>query len=351
MPATNADAAAGISLCYAGTANGIESRLATAAGLEFAPIHAGQMRIRNPFKLAVSGLHLMRGAIEARRLIRRWQPHVLFATGGYVCAPVVWAAHRQDVPILIYLPDMVPGIAVQRLARYADKVAVSFPQVAEHFPGKALVTGYPVRAELLSEEPSPAAACRHFQLDPERPTVVIFGGSRGARSINVATAAMLPTLLAQAQVIHITGTLDWPQAQQRAAHLSQAQRSSYRPFPYLDADLPLAFRAADLAIARAGAATLGELPAVGLPAILVPLPISGGHQIPNARYLADRGAAVIVNDADMSEQLLPTTLHLLQNRPQLEAMAAASKALAQPHAAEAIAAALLGLNQTHHATP
>lgn len=330
-------------------ADGIEARLATAAGLDFAPIHAGQMRIRNPYKLVRNSLRLLRGTFEARRLLARWQPDLVFVTGGYVCAPVVWAAHRQGVPTLIYLPDLIPGIAVQRLAKYADKVAVSFPEVAKHFPAKAVVTGYPVRPEFLAPGPDAAAARQHFSLAPDRPTVVIFGGSRGARSINIATAAMLPQLLTKAQVIHITGTFDWRQAKRRIANLDPDLRRSYYITPYLDEDLHLAFRAADLAIARAGAATLGELPAMGLPAILVPLPISGGHQLPNARYLAERGAAEIIPDAEMGERLLETTLHLLETPARLQAMREASRALARPQAAAALADLMMQLTESHHA--
>lgn len=341
-----------LTIRYAGTPDGIEATLVPAAGIDFAPIPAGQVRIRNPFKLARSGVRLTQGFLAARRLVQQWRPHVLFVTGGYVCAPVVWAAHRGHVPILIYLPDMIPGLAIRRLSRYAAKVAVSFPAVAAHFPGKALVTGYPVRAALLQQPYTPAEARTLLGLHPQRPTLLVFGGSRGARSLNVALANILPQLLKEAQVIHITGTFDWPQAQKRVANLTPAQRQRYRSFPYLDELLPAAFFAADLAVARAGAATLGELPAVGLPAILVPLPISGGHQYPNARYLAEHGAAEILEDAALSSQLLPTIQALLQHPDRLQAMSDASRALARPDAAAHIAAAILELGQNStHAAP
>lgn len=337
---------------YAGTPDGIEASLAPAAGLDFAPIPAGQVRIRNPFKLARNSIRLLQGVRAARRLMRQWRPHVLFVTGGYVCAPVVWAAHHYHVPILIYLPDMIPGLAVQRLARYAAKVAVSFPEVAEHFPDKAIVTGYPVRADLSQGHLSPSEARKLFDLDPQRPTLLIFGGSRGARSINIAVAGILPQLLTMSQVIHITGTFDWPQAQKRVAKLPPELHRYYRSFPYLDDRLAAAFFAADLAVARAGAATLGEFPAVGLPALLVPLPISGGHQYPNAHFLNEHGAATILEDAELSTQLLPTIQSLLQDPDRLKAMSAASRALARPRAAVDIATTILALGQSaFHAAP
>jgi UDP-N-acetylglucosamine--N-acetylmuramyl-(pentapeptide) pyrophosphoryl-undecaprenol N-acetylglucosamine transferase len=333
----------GLEIRYAGTADGIEAKLAPQAGLDFVAIQAGQVRIRNPFKLARSGVKLLYGGWQARGLMRDWRPDAVFVTGGYACAPVVWAAHRQRIPILIYLPDMTPGLAVERLARYADQIAVSFPEVARFFPDKAIVTGYPVRSELGKRSSSKAEARARFDLAPKQPTALVFGGSRGARSINIATAAILPQLLEIAQVIHITGDLDWPLSQERTAGLGDEQRHRYRAYPYLHEEITAAFDAADLVVARAGAATLGEFPALGLPAILIPLPISGGHQQPNADYLAERGAAIAIADADMPEKLWPTLHDLLTHPAELTAMSQASASLAQPDAAERIAAALAAL--------
>ncbi len=351
MPANDGDSRRHIETRYAGTPDGVEKSMAQRAGLDFVPISAGQLRIRNPWQLTRNSLRLLRGALQARRLMRTWPPAVVFVTGGYVCAPVVWAAHRQHIPILIYLPDITPGLAVQRLARYATQVAVSFPEVAACFPGQAIVTGYPIRRELRQRSLSKNDARRQFDLDPTQPTLLVFGGSRGSRSINQAIAAILPDLLARAQIIHITGELDWPQAQERASRLAPDQRAHYRAFPYLHDDMIAALCAADLAVTRAGASTLGEFPALGLPAVLIPLPISGQHQLPNARYLADRGAAIIVADADLPTQLLPTLRDLFDHPDRLAAMSAASAALAQPAAADHIADALLALGSATPAQP
>ncbi len=330
---------------FAGTSDGVEAALVARAGLEFVPISAGQMHIRNPLRLARNSVSMARGGVQALRLMQRWRPDALFVTGGYVCAPVVWAANRLRIPILIYLPDVTPGMAVKRLARYAHRVAVTFPEVAAHFPGKAVVTGYPVRPELQERRLSKMEARRVFGLDPERATVLIFGGSRGSRSINQATAAILPDLLKEAQVIHITGDLDWEAAQARAEDLAPDLQDHYRRFPYLHDEMVAALSAADVVVARAGASTLGEFPALGLPAILVPLPISGQHQLPNAHYLADRGAAVIVMDDDLSARLLPELRALLGQPEQLQAMSTASAALAHPEAADRLASILLDLGQ------
>ena len=330
---------------FAGTREGVEAALVARTDLDFVPISAGQMHIRNPLRLAVNSGKMARGGVQALRLMKQWRPDALFVTGGFVCAPVVWAADRLRIPILIYLPDVTPGLAVQRLARYALRVAVTFPEVAAYFPDKAIVTGYPVRQELRRRSLSKDEARLTFKLQPHRPTVLIFGGSRGSRSINQATAAILPDLLDSAQVLHITGDLDWESSKARAQGLTPDQRAGYRGFPYLHDDMVAALCAADLVVARAGASTLGEFPALGLPAVLVPLPISGQHQLPNARYLSDRGAAQIVADADMSHELLPTLQALLAQPERLAAMSGASAALAQPEAADRLADILLQLSR------
>ena len=335
---------------YVGTEDGVEAKLARRAQLDFAPIHAGQIRIRNPFKLARNALFMMQGSREARALLADWQPDAVFVTGGYVCGPVVWAARQHDKPVLIYLPDITPGMGVKRLAPYASAIAVSFPEVAEHFadyPATVYDTGYPVRPELRRRTMTRQQAREAFHLDPNLFTLLVFGGSRGARAINQALAAILPQLLDEMQVIHISGELDYQDAGQRANDLTPTQRLRYRLHPYLHEEMIAALHAADLVVARAGASTLGEFPALGLPAILVPLPISGGHQRHNARYLADRGAAVIVENDAMPRELLPAILDLRRQPPRLAAMSQASAALARPDAARDIASILLDLGHSH----
>jgi len=331
---------------YVGTEDGVEAKLARRAQLAFAPIHAGQIHIHNPIKLARNALRMMQGSRQARQILAEWQPDAVFVTGGYVCGPVVWAARRHETPILIYLPDITPGMGVKRLAPSATAIAVSFPEVASHFqhtPAQIYDTGYPVRPELRQRSMSHEAARAFFQLDPAQFTLLVFGGSRGARAINQALAAILPDLLNEMQIIHISGELDYQQAQARAAGLSAEQQRSYRLYPYLHEKMIPALHAADLVVARAGASALGEFPALGLPAILIPLPISGGHQRHNARYLADRKAAIIVENDAMPTDLLPAILDLRRDPQRLVAMSRASQALARPHAAEDLARILFDL--------
>jgi UDP-N-acetylglucosamine--N-acetylmuramyl-(pentapeptide) pyrophosphoryl-undecaprenol N-acetylglucosamine transferase len=297
------------------------------------------------------------GLQQSLALIDRFKPDVCFVTGGYVCGPVAAACSLRKIPILIYLPDMTPGFAIRSLARLARRVAVTLPEVAHHFggeapAGKAVVTGYPVRAELVA-----AAADRPGSRQrliaalgwpggaQAAPLVLIWGGSQGARAINTATWASVRKFLPHALVLHVVGERDWPLYEEWIATnpLGAELHDRYHAVPYLHETMPLALAAADLTVARAGASTLGEFPVAGLPAILAPY--AGVNQMDNAQALATRGAAVIVLDEDLPEKLAPTVLDILGSPARLDAMRAAMAGLARPDAAAAIAAQIVRLAQ------
>lgn len=326
---------------YAGESDGIEEALTARAGIPFRAIATGQIRGRESWVAARNLIKMARGARQCRAIIREFRPDVAFLTGGYVAAPVAWAAWRAHVPILIYLPDLAPGQAIRLTSRLAARVAVSFPEVATHFPGKAVVTGYPVRSELLTTEKAPAR--QQLGLTDAAPVLLVFGGSRGARSINRALIAALPQLLPRCQVVHVSGQLDWAWVQNAAAGLETALQARYHPYAYLHDEMIQALAAADLVVARAGASTLGEFPACGLASILVPYPYAGQHQDTNAAYLAERGAALVIEDAKLEQQLAPAVLQLLNTPAALATMAQAAARLARPDAARNIAAELCHL--------
>ncbi len=334
---------------YLGRADSVEERLARRAQIPFHAIATGQVRGEAPWIVARSLWRMYRSVGDVRVLIRRFQPDAIFVTGGYVSAPVIWAGAAEKIPSVIYLPDLEPGWAIRATARWATRVAVSFPQVTQHFaPGKAIVTGYPVRAAFFTADQKQARA--RFQLDANTRTVAIFGGSSGAHHINEAVVTNLVELTRRAQVIHLTGRSDETWVAEQAARLPDHLRARVRVFGYLDDDLPDALAAADLVVARAGAATLGEFPALGLPAILVPGPFAGQFQEPNARFLVERGAAVRVDDAALSRELLPTIQKLFDAPEKLKTMRDAMRALASPNAAQNIATLLQQFADTQHAT-
>lgn len=317
------------------------------AGLQLETIAGGPIvGVALPVRLA-NAARLVWSVGKTMRLFRRFGPHVLFMTGGYVNAPVALTARLLRVPAAIFLPDVEPGTAIRTLSRLVDRVACTTAASKQFLsPGKVVVSGYPVRPALReAAQMSRARALAAFDLPTDRRTLFVFGGSRGARSINRALLQVLPQLLEDTQVIHASGTLDWPQVEAQAAALPADRRRRYRPYPYLHERMGAALRAADLAVARAGASMLGESPAFGLPAVLVPYPHAWRYQKVNADYLVERGAAVRLDDDRLTEKLLPTVRELLGDDDRLAKMAAAAKALDEPAAADNLAQLLRKLAQ------
>lgn len=336
---------------FIGTRGGFERPLVEQARLPFEAYHevwGGPIVGINPLRAVVNGLKLLLGTLQALGLMLRHRPHGLLLTGGYAGLPVAVAAWLLRVPSLIYLPDVEPGSSIRFLQRFTRRVAVTVPDSTAYFPqGKSVVTGYPVRltlAQTALDGQARQKALDFFKLDPNRKTLLVFGGSRGTRSINLALMDALPQLTAhEAQVIHITGTLDWERVNSEKNKLAAEVMTYYHVYPYLHDEMALAFAAADLAVCRAGASVLGESPLFALPSILVPYPYAWRYQKVNADYLAVRGAAVRLNDETLSADLLPTLLSLLQDPARLAEMRAKAGALAQPDGAWQVGRELLRL--------
>jgi UDP-N-acetylglucosamine--N-acetylmuramyl-(pentapeptide) pyrophosphoryl-undecaprenol N-acetylglucosamine transferase len=320
---------------WIGSRGGMEEELVRRAGVEFVGLPAGGLRGMGLLVKMRNTLLILRSVGRARKLLAGFQPQVVFVTGGYACTAVTLAAWLDRIPVVIYLPDIMPGQAIRFLSRFARRILVTSEASCRYFRGdKAVITGYPVRSEIYGLEK--AQARQELGLGAEYPTLLVFGGSRGARSINRAIIAGLRELLPACQVVHITGRLDADWVAGATRSLPGEFLEHYSAYPYLH-DMPRALVAADLAVARAGAATLGEFPAAGLPAILVPYPYSGQHQVPNAKHLADGGAARILADEALERELVPAVLRLIHDQEALAVMRQAARAMARPDAAQAIA--------------
>ncbi|MGH2461490.1 MAG: UDP-N-acetylglucosamine--N-acetylmuramyl-(pentapeptide) pyrophosphoryl-undecaprenol N-acetylglucosamine transferase [Chloroflexota bacterium] len=321
---------------YAGSSNGLERPIVERAGLPFRTVDAGAVRGRSAVAAGLGLARCLRGISQAREVIRRFQPHVVLATGGFVGVPVVLAARLSGVPTVVYLPDLRPGWAVRLLARVVTVVGVSFEEVRPYVPcRRVVVTGYPVRPELLSWTRARARVSLGIPVDA--PVTLVIGGSRGARTLNQAIQRDLTPLLERSWVIHASGAAHFADLNAERIRLPGALRDRYHLFPYLEAELAPAMAAATLVVARSGASVLGELPAVGAPGVLVPGPFAGTHQRLNADFLASRGAAVIVDDqAAQHGALVTETLVLLADAPRVEEMARRSQSLARPGAARAL---------------
>ena len=321
---------------YVGTRAGLERGIVAKTTLEFESIDAGAFRGRSPRAVLGSLGHNLRGAVQAFRILRRYRPDVILATGGFVCVPVVMMARLLGVPSVVYLPDLRPGWAVRFLARFATVVAVSFPEVVPYVPARrVVVTGYPVRAEIGSCDHLEAR--ERLRILPDLPVVLVLGGSRGARSINEAMVAGAAAITSRAFVIHATGPTNFAATKASIERLPAEIGERYRLDPYLESDLAPALAVASLVVARAGASVLGELPAAGVPGVLIPGTFAGGHQALNAEFLADRGAAMIVADADLTNGALTRAIVDLLDRPeQLRLMAERTLGLAHPGAARSL---------------
>lgn len=331
-----------LDILWVGGEGGMEAGLVQRAGIPFCDIPAAGLHGVGWRNLPGNLLKLARGFFAARRVLRQFRAEALFFTGGYLAAPMSLAGWR--LPQLLYVPDIEPGLALKFLARRATSIAVTAEETRLFLPPskKVTVTGYPTRPAL--REWLPAAGREKLGLQDERPALLVFGGSKGAHSINAALLANLAALLEKAQIVHISGELDWPLVEAARQTLPPELAARYHPFAYLHEEMGAALAAADLVVSRAGASSLGEFPLFGLPAVLVPYPYAWRYQKVNAQYLVSRGAAFLLEDAALNDTLAPTVLSLLGDPPRLERMRAAMRSLAAPDAAARIADELLALS-------
>lgn len=339
-----------VTVLWVGGEGGIEAELVQRAGLEFRAIAAAGVHGVGLSRLPGNLARLWRGYRQSRQILKEFQPDVLFFTGGYLAPPMALAG--RHLPSLLYVPDIEPGLALKTLARLASMIAVTAEESCRYFPRRArlVVTGYPTRPDLRTWDLQQARQA--LGLDESLPVLLVFGGSKGARSINRALLQALPQFLPEMQVVHISGQLDWPEIESYRAtlpdQLAVAQWAErYHAFPYLHAEMGAALTVADLVVARAGASTLGEFPLFELPAILVPYPHAWRYQYVNAQYLTERGAAVLLPDGELSGRLAPTVLELMRNPAQREKMRQSMRALQKPEAASEIGKLLLDLPAKH----
>ncbi|HEX5807094.1 MAG TPA: glycosyltransferase, partial [Anaerolineales bacterium] len=279
-----------------------------------------------------------RGFFASRRILNDFKPDVMFFTGGYVAVPMALAG--RSISSLLYVPDIEPGMALKSLAGKADVIAVTTDESQQYFKKKVYPTGYPLRADLALWDRQTAIS--HLGVSGERPVLLVFGGSKGAHSLNLAVINNLRELLEKFELIHITGKRDWTLIKGTREQLPVDLATRYHAMPYLH-EMGAALAAADLVVSRAGASTLGEYPLFGLPAVLVPYPYAWRYQKVNADYLTRRGAAIIIQDQRLKDELLSTLTVLTANPNKLKAMRAAMFELSHPRAAEKIASALIKL--------
>ncbi|MDQ6824900.1 MAG: UDP-N-acetylglucosamine--N-acetylmuramyl-(pentapeptide) pyrophosphoryl-undecaprenol N-acetylglucosamine transferase [Candidatus Eremiobacteraeota bacterium] len=334
---------------FVGARGNMDQQLLERDAIPYVTIDSKPLGRKTLFESAGSIAANTAATVRAVPIVKNFKPDVIVGGGGYACAAAVLAGallRRMNIlpqlKIVLLEPNLQPGYANRRLARLADEVWGAYPEssTSRHFKEKFRLTGVPVRRELYTAM-SKADARRSLGLDPDRFTILTFGGSQGARSLNVAVSGMAARrrLPENWQILHVTGVRDfeWMSAERK----TDSNANHYKMLPYLDS-MPLAYWAADLVVCRSGASTLAELCTVGLPCILVPYPHAAeDHQRANADYLVDHGAALTIQDA----LLTPDSLYwLLMDTAEPDKLAAMHKALlrlAHPLAVNAMVERLL----------
>ncbi|MFF0129838.1 glycosyltransferase [Streptomyces mirabilis] len=349
----------GLEVLWVGTATGLEARVAEREDIPFTTVATGKIRrSSNPLKLASPANikdmgRVPLGAVQARAIVSDFVPDVVLSTGGYVAVPVGLAAKFCRRPLVIHEQTVRLGLANRALARAATRVAVSsestLPLLPESVRSSAVVTGNPVRPEVLTGEPDKAIAALGLTgFDRTLPTVYITGGAQGSVQINTVVRAVLPWLLTQANVIHQCGAASIEESRKYAVQLPDDIKPRYLVTDFVGPELPDVLALADVVISRSGAGTIAELTALGKPSILIPLATSAGNeQEHNALYLQEAGAAVaLLRDAVTPEGLRDAVGPILSSPGERQHMAQQARALGRPDAADRLAEVLLTVATT-----
>ena len=293
---------------YIGSYNGIEKELIEQFGIPYHGISSGKLRRYFSVQNFTDPFRVIMGLGEARKLVKILQPDVIFSKGGFVSVPVVLAGKSQHVPTIIHESDMTPGLANKISLPSATKVCCNFPETLEHLPeGKAVLTGSPIRQELLSGDKFKAREFLGFTSD--KPVIMVVGGSLGSVAVNEAVRGILPELLKDFQVVHLCG--------KGKIDDSLKNLDGYAQFEYIKDELKDLFALTDIVISRAGANAICELLALHKPNLLIPLSAnaSRGDQILNARSFERQGYSVVLEEEELNKQvLLDSILRLYENR-------------------------------------
>lgn len=299
---------AGYEIAYMGSYDGIEKKLISDFDIPYTGISTGKLRRYLDIRNFTDPFRVIKGFSEARKYLKEYRPDVVFSKGGFVSVPVVRAAAALDIPCIIHESDMTPGLANKLCFPVAEKICCNFPETLRMLPEeKAVLTGSPIRAELA--QGNKIAGLDLCGFTANKPVILVIGGSLGAANVNKAVRDALPQLLEDFQVVHLCG-------KDKIDNLLLAT-PGYRQFEYVKAELKDLFAMADIVISRAGANSICELLALKKPNILIPLPStsSRGDQLLNAASFEAQGFSIVINEDDLTTELLADKVHeLFSNR-------------------------------------
>ena len=298
----------GYKISYIGSYEGIEKKLIEELGIPYYGISSGKLRRYFDVKNFTDPFRVLKGFMEAKKIMKELKPDVVFSKGGFVTVPVVIAASRRKIPTFIHESDMTPGLANKICIPFATKVCCNFPETISNLPkDKAVLTGTPIRQELLTGSKEKGLA--FTGLSPDKPVILIIGGSLGATAVNEAVRSILPELLEDFQVVHLCGKGKLDE--------SLKDTKGYVQYEYIKKELADLFALADIVISRAGANAICELSALNKPNLLIPLSAraSRGDQILNARSFEHLGYSKVLEEEEITKESLLDAVHdLYENR-------------------------------------
>lgn len=295
----------GYEVHYIGTRDGIERQLV--AGIPYHEIQAGKFRRYMSVRNITDPLRTIAGYFDAKKILKELNPAVVFCKGGFVSVPVAFAAHSLHIPTILHESDYTPGLANRLCAPKADKICLSFDVGAERYGSRAVVTGSPIRRELMRGDRQKGLA--FCGLTNQKPVLMIMGGSLGAATLNNFADASLDALLGSFSIIHLRGKGN--------INKTLSAKKDYAQFEYISGEMPNLFAAADIILSRAGANAVFEFLALKKPALLVPLPLSAsrGDQILNARFFEKNGYAMLLEQERLTgDGLVQSLKNLHANR-------------------------------------
>lgn len=285
-------------------------------GIKVREIQSGKLRRYFSLKNLTDILGFLVGTDEALWRIIKFGPDVIFSKGGYASVPAVLAASYIGVPVLTHESDTVPGLANKLIGRCAKKIFISFPKTREYFPkDKIIMSGNPIRQDI--KEGNKERAKAYFGLSEDLPTLLVFGGSQGARNINRLIVDSLGDILERYQVIHVCGTNNYDQLKEEIGKLTigHRQQQRYKIYPYLGEEMKDAYALADGVVSRAGASSLSEIVALEKPSLIIPLPsAANNHQYLNAKYFRDEGMVLMVEEKELDKDTFTQKLEELASK-------------------------------------
>lgn len=325
---------------FVGTHKGLEGELIPKAGFPIRFIEVEGFRRKLSLQTVKTIRKMLKGYIQSRKILKEFQPDIVIGTGGYVCGPVVYAASKMGIKTLVHEQNVIPGVTVKMLSKTVDGVLTSFPETDQYIKGNLILTGNPISPDLFSYEKETAKQALGFD---ERPLILTYGGSLGARRVNETVGEMIRNTAKDGsyQILYATGKREYNKVMDE---MKGCCLENVRIEPYLY-NMGECMAAADLVIARAGAMTVSELSAIGKPAILIPSPnVAHNHQEYNARALEHAGGAMVLTENDLSAETLYSMVEsFLQDKEKQRKMAEQSKKAGICNATETIYQTVLSL--------